>query len=139
MQYSDRNPASLSASLVSRLVSGFGVTESKGGLSLRNTMKYVQLPVVDDEMCSASIDLAKRTRKDVPSLTSNMFCAGLPEGGKDSCQGDSGGPFTLQHDGRAWAAGIVSWGVDCGKQGTYGVYTKVDNYVDWINNTIAGN
>lgn len=121
------------------MVSGFGLTEVNKTRIITNTLKYVQLPVVDEASCSASIDKAKKTKTNVPSLTRNMFCAGLPEGGKDSCQGDSGGPYTL-HDGhRFWAAGIVSWGVDCGQQGTYGVYTKVDNYLDWINNTITEN
>ncbi len=68
-----------------------------------------------------------------------MFCAGLPEGGKDSCLGDSGGPFVLRENGQYWAAGIVSWGVDCGQQGTYRVFTKVANYLDWIDQTIQEN
>lgn len=118
-------------------MSGFGLTGSKITRILTNTLKYVQLPVVDYDTCNASVASAKRTRTNVPSLTRNMFCAGFPEGGRDSCQGDSGGPYTLHDDGHFWAAGIVSWGVDCGMQGTYGVYTKVDNYLDWINNTIA--
>lgn len=101
---------------------------------LINDLKYVELPVVDRGICENSIDQLKRSgMRDIPGLTSNMFCAGVPEGGKDSCQGDSGGPYALWDGTRYWAAGIVSWGVDCGREGRYGVYTKVSNYVGWIN------
>lgn len=120
-------------------MSGFGLTEMGKRRILTNKLKYVQLPVVEQETCSASITLARKTKANVPDLTNNMFCAGFPEGGKDSCQGDSGGPFTLSDDGPFWAAGIVSWGVDCGQQGTYGVYTRVANYLGWINNTMQEN
>ena len=123
-----------------RLLSGFGLTEEGKQRILTNKLKYVQLPVVEQETCSNSITMVRRRRNNVPSLTDNMFCAGVPEGGKDSCQGDSGGPFAMADDnGRFWAAGIVSWGVDCGRQGTYGVYTTVANYLDWITKTMQEN
>ncbi|XP_068425833.1 transmembrane protease serine 9 [Clinocottus analis] len=121
------------------LVSGFGLSKMDNRWIFTNKMKFVQLPVVRQETCSNSINLLKRKRRDVPSLTENMFCAGFPEGGKDSCQGDSGGPFALRDDGRFWAAGINSWGIECGKQGTYGVYTRVSHYMDWINKTMQEN
>ncbi|KAM8734602.1 complement C1r subcomponent-like isoform 1-T1 [Acanthopagrus schlegelii] len=122
------------------LLSGFGFTEEGKQRILTNKLKYVQLPVVEQETCSNSITMVRRRRNNVPSLTDNMFCAGVPEGGKDSCQGDSGGPFAMADDnGRFWAAGIVSWGVDCGRQGTYGVYTTVANYLDWITKTMQEN
>uniref|UniRef100_A0A4W6CUB6 complement subcomponent C1r n=1 Tax=Lates calcarifer TaxID=8187 RepID=A0A4W6CUB6_LATCA len=121
------------------LVSGFGVTEENKIRKLTNKLKYVNLPVVDQGVCSRSITSLKRARANIPSLTNNMFCAGVPEGGKDSCQGDSGGPYALNDNGRFWAAGIVSWGVDCGKQGMYGVYTRVTSYVDWINKVMQEN
>ncbi|KAM9723877.1 complement component 1, r subcomponent [Menidia menidia] len=120
------------------MVSGFGVTDDGGSRILTNKLKYVQLPVVEQETCSHAFALLKQKSK-LPDVTNNMFCAGLPEGGKDSCQGDSGGPFTLTEDGRFWAAGIVSWGEKCGRKGTYGVYTKVANYVNWIRNIIQEN
>ena len=35
--------------------------------------------------------------------------------------------------------GIVSWGnPNCGTEGTYGVYTRVENFVDWVKaNTVV--
>ncbi|GLD63789.1 complement C1r-A subcomponent-like protein [Lates japonicus] len=86
------------------LVSGFGVTEENKIRMLTNKLKYVNLPVVDQGVCSRSITSLKRARANIPSLTDNMFCAGVPEGGKDSCQGDSGGPYALKDNGRFWAA-----------------------------------
>lgn len=129
----------LSSITVFRLVSGFGLSEVVGRRILTNTLKYVRLPVVEQDTCSASLTLQKTLKKNVPVLTDNMFCAGFPEGGMDSCQGDSGGPFTLNDNGRFWAAGIVSWGIECGKEGTYGVYTKTTNYLDWINKIMQEN
>ncbi len=121
-------------------MTGFGLAEIDKRRFLTNRLKYVELPVVDENTCSDSITLLKRQRTYVPSLTKNMFCAGVPEGGMDSCQGDNGGPFALtDDDGRFWAAGIVSWGVDCGQRGTYGVYTRVANYLDWIKKTMQEN
>ena len=118
-------------------MSGFGVTHEKNKQILTNKLKYARLPVVDDDECRQS--LLTETQTSVPYLTTNMFCAGLPDGKKDSCQGDSGGPFTLTDPvtNQFWAAGIVSWGLQCGK--TYGVYTKVTNYLDWINKIIEEN
>lgn len=100
------------------------------------SLKYVAVPVVDQETCRHSFAQLKRHRHNLPRLTDNMFCVGVPEGGRSSCLGDSGGPFALSDGGQFWAAGIDSWGVDCGKAAPYRVYTKVANYLDWINQTI---
>ncbi|XP_024125338.1 trypsin isoform X2 [Oryzias melastigma] len=61
-------------------------------------------------------------------ITNNMMCAGSRDGGKDSCQGDSGGPLFC--NGKF--EGIVSWGIGCGYASYPGVYTKVRNYLVWI-------
>ena len=53
-----------------------------------------------------------------------MFCAGYPEGGRDSCAGDSGGPLVI--NGRL--SGIVSYGNGCGRPDNPGVYTRVSAY-----------
>ncbi|CAL8340095.1 unnamed protein product [Lota lota] len=62
-------------------------------------------------------------------ITNNMICAGSRFGGKDSCQGDSGGPLICKNN----FEGIVSWGIGCANPYYPGVYTKVRNYLSWIN------
>ncbi|XP_029958965.1 complement component 1, r subcomponent isoform X2 [Salarias fasciatus] len=121
------------------LVSGFGTTGTINKRILTNKLKYLNLPLVSQQTCSASMTSLRRGTSEIPNLTDNMFCAGIPEGGKDSCQGDSGGPFTLTENGRFWAAGIVSWGANCGMKDRYGVYTRVANYVNWIKKTMQEN
>jgi len=69
-----------------------------------------------------------------------MLCAGWMKGGKDSCQGDSGGPLAYrQPNGQYVQVGVVSFGAGCARAGTPGVYVRLSNYIDWINNIISKN
>ncbi|CAF3827187.1 unnamed protein product [Rotaria magnacalcarata] len=79
----------------------------------------------DDPICRGSINDSQI-----------QFCAGLPEGGKDSCKGDSGGPI-FQWTGQYWEqVGIVSYGNGCARPGRPGIYTRLSYYYDWINNIL---
>jgi len=68
----------------------------------------------------------------------NMFCAGEPQGGKDSCQGDSGGPVTY-YDSTTNSfieVGLVSWGNGCAEAGYPGVYSRISSYINWISTLV---
>ncbi|XP_039996357.1 hepatocyte growth factor activator isoform X2 [Xiphias gladius] len=68
-------------------------------------------------------------------VTADMICAGL-NGCVDACQGDSGGPLACARNDVSFLYGIISWGEGCGRSGKPGVYTRVVNYIDWINSVI---
>ncbi|XP_007090895.1 serine protease 1 [Panthera pardus] len=107
------------------LISGWGNVQSFGE-NYPDVLQCLKAPILTDSAC----------RKAYPGqITSNMICLGFLEGGKDSCQGDSGGPVVCNNQ----LQGIVSWGAGCAQRGKPGVYTKVCNYVSWIQQTIAAN
>ena len=60
------------------------------------------------------------------------LCAGSRNEQKDTCEGDSGGP--LQEDSKCiyTVFGVTSFGAGCGTVGVPAVYTRVSNYIDWI-------
>ncbi|XP_075467906.1 anionic trypsin-2-like [Ascaphus truei] len=105
------------------LISGWGNTLSNG-VNYPDLLQCLDAPILTDQECHDAYP-----RK----ITDNMICVGYLEGGKDSCQGDSGGPVVC--NGKL--QGVVSWGIGCALSGYPGVYTKVCNYVSWIEETIA--
>ena len=50
------------------------------------------------------------------------------QGRSDACKGDSGGPLECNKK----LCGVVSWGRHCAEAGYPGVYTKVTEYISWI-------
>lgn len=98
------------------------------GVILSPIKLKVKLPIVEVDTCTnvyRSLNV---------ELNGNQVCAGGTRG-QDACMGDSGGPlmFYNRHHASWVASGVVSIGLkDCGLSGFPGVYTKVENYVDWI-------
>ncbi|XP_019602161.2 coagulation factor X [Rhinolophus sinicus] len=109
----------------SGIVSGFGRTHEKGRTS--TTLKMLEVPYVDRNTCKLSSRF---------TITPNMFCAGYDSKPEDACQGDSGGPHVTEFKNTYFVTGIVSWGEGCAQKGKYGVYTKVTNFLKWIDRSM---
>ncbi|KAG7308855.1 hypothetical protein JYU34_006116 [Plutella xylostella] len=79
-------------------------------------------------------------RKLPRGIAPEQLCAGDPEGKRDACQGDSGGPLQglTSRDGQYRIVGITSFGRGCGSK-VPGIYTRVYNYVDWIESVVWPN
>ncbi|XP_045025777.1 trypsin-1 [Daphnia magna] len=108
-------------------VSGWGTTSSGGVIS--DTLRSVDVPVVDDDTCNRAYGGTAAN----PEVYPSMLCAGdISNGGIDSCQGDSGGPLFTGTGASAVQHGIVSWGQGCALAGYPGVYTQVSFFLDWI-------
>ena len=94
---------------------------------------------------SLSEDTVNQMRKLLDSspqdrvITDNMICTAKFATRKDTCVGDSGGPlFAEVSRGRFIQVGLTSFSeAGCGmaEQGLFGVYTRVAQYIDWIEQT----
>ena len=106
---------------------GFGYAAGMFGLKEEDTYSLW------DEMVS---------RAAIP-MSANMLCSGTFEGGKTACSGDSGGPLVVPlADGTYIQAGVVSWGLSasngkgCEEKAQFSAYTRVSNYLPWLEETI---
>ncbi|XP_058668339.1 vitamin K-dependent protein C isoform X2 [Ammospiza caudacuta] len=90
-------------------------------------LRYIQIPIVPRNECAQAMH---------SQLSDNMLCAGSLGDRKDSCHGDSGGPMFTRYKDTWFLVGLVSWGEGCGRKGKFGVYTKVSQYLEWIQHHI---
>lgn len=106
-------------------VIGWGALKEGG--SQPSVLQQVTVLVQSNTECK------KNYGNDAPGgIVDHMICAAYPN--KDSCSGDSGGPMIIQSgpDSPWVQAGIVSWGIGCGKAPYPGVYTRVTSFMNWI-------
>jgi len=112
----------------SLLVSGWG--ETKDTNNNGEVLQQVELRKISNSDCNTWLHEIFGTKDEI---TSNMMCAGYKEGKKDACQGDSGGPLVMRDGDAHVLVGLVSWGYGCGDTSRPGIYTRVQNYIEWIN------
>ncbi|XP_069974258.1 transmembrane protease serine 9-like [Penaeus vannamei] len=112
---------------VDATITGWGAQQEGGSTS--GTLFEVTVPTMTNTECNTKYG---------GSITDNMICAGIPEGGKDSCQGDSGGPMVVEENGKWKLVGVVSWGYGCARPDRPGVYARVTQYLQWISDSTTG-
>ncbi|XP_065604023.1 vitamin K-dependent protein C-like isoform X2 [Cyrtonyx montezumae] len=108
------------------LVTGWGSTSDE----MRNysaLLSYIEIPIVPKNECAQVM---------TNMISDNMLCAGSLGDRKDSCSGDSGGPLATKYKDTWFLVGLVSWGEGCGRKEKFGVYTKVSQYLEWIQHHI---
>lgn len=110
------------------VVSGWGKRSENGPTS--RLLRRLMVPRIRTQECMEISNV---------SLTNNMFCAGYIEGKQDSCKGDSGGPLVTPYRNTTFLLGIVSWGKGCARPGSYGIYTRISNYLQWIHEHTSNN
>ena len=112
-------------------VLGWGST-TPDGFALTETLQKADLDFVSPDYCASQWS----------NLTGNQICAGEmnPQGTKqDSCRGDSGGPLVYRKDDQQWLVGVTSYGHEtCATDGVPAVYSRVDRYLPWLEETTSG-
>ncbi|XP_059130738.1 transmembrane protease serine 11G [Peromyscus eremicus] len=105
-------------------VTGWGALKANGPFP--NSLQEVEIEIISNDVCN-------QVNVYGGAISSGMICAGFLTGKLDACEGDSGGPLVMSNDRNIWyLLGIVSWGIDCGKENKPGIYTRVTHYRNWI-------
>lgn len=88
-------------------------------------LQAVGLPLLENRKCQIFYS-------DYDLLTSQL-CTLHNQTDRDACQGDSGGPlFCRDHQ-----VGVTSWGSGCGRENSPGIWTRVDQYMNWIEKLLS--
>ncbi|XP_028274581.1 transmembrane protease serine 4a isoform X2 [Parambassis ranga] len=114
----------------SMVVTGWGYLEENGNVS--PSLQKGNIPLISQSVCSSPTIYGSM-------ITQRMLCAGFMEGKVDACQGDSGGPLVHFTSSRWNLVGVVSWGVGCARERRPGVYSNVEEMLNWIYTVIEKN
>ncbi|KAG8234523.1 hypothetical protein J437_LFUL011099 [Ladona fulva] len=128
-------PAMGIQSLTSRVP---GETAGKTDDGSSNLLK-VRLDIYELSVCQKAYEVEIRSTNQLRrGIVNTMLCAGVLEGKRDTCQGDSGGP--LQYATRrkclyeVW--GVTSFGKVCAFPNSPSIYSKVFEYIPWIEDIV---
>ncbi|KAL9895542.1 trypsin-1-like [Glossina fuscipes fuscipes] len=115
------------------IVLGYGQT-SFAGIASENLLKAT-LKVYPQRQCEQDYPPDELSRNLKNGISKDFICAIDPENLRDTCQGDSGGPLVKVILEKPYIVGVTSFGVGCAS-GMPGIYTRVSEYVSWIEEII---
>lgn len=115
-------------------ITGWGATRFRGPTS--NILLEGLIQVTPQTDCKERFSQFKNVE-----IGDTKICARDLNDRIDACQGDSGGPMVIDERGsdgkyRYHLIGVVSFGYRCNVPGFPGVYTRVTEYDEWIQNKI---
>jgi hypothetical protein len=119
---------------------GWGLLEYLGPES--EELQKVSLTLMQNRDCQPYFNhIVRFTDKLKQGIVDSQVCAAAIEGGrlvggKDTCQGDSGGPLQITLKDNPCVhhvVGLTSFAAaGCAEENSPGVYTRVSEYIDWI-------
>ncbi|XP_064478216.1 phenoloxidase-activating factor 2-like isoform X2 [Ornithodoros turicata] len=110
-------------------ITGWGKQREGGGHA--TVLKEIRVPLWKNKDCEFAL---RRHFGAQFKLSDSSLCAG--EAGRDACDGDGGGPLVCERNTIWYQVGVVSFGVGCGRRDMPGVYSRVEDYRDWIHQVI---
>ncbi|CAH1175678.1 unnamed protein product [Phaedon cochleariae] len=116
------------------IATGWGKTSFAGDIS--SHLLKINLDLVPNDECRKFFRNTPKEFLDHGIDDEMQICAG---GGplQDTCQGDSGGPLQVLGDNQVYTiTGVTSFGKACGISKSPGIYTRIFNYLTWIEDTV---
>jgi len=114
-------------------ITGWGTLRSGG--STPRILQEATVGIVSNHDCCNKFGYS------CSQIDDSMICAqGRLDDGRitDACQGDSGGPLVCDHNGQWTLYGATSWGRGCAFDNYPGVWARVPEVMDWVEDTLAG-
>ncbi|CAI6344853.1 unnamed protein product [Macrosiphum euphorbiae] len=117
------------------MATGWGKTALDESVSTH--LLKVRLNTISTEECNNSfLYMPNKINKLAKGIDENsMLCTGKTENQNDTCSGDSGGPIQIKHNSYKCMysqIGITSFGQMCGNEDSSSAFTRVSNYISWI-------
>jgi transmembrane serine protease 3 len=126
------------------IATGWGLLEYAGSPS--DELQKLSLTLMQNRDCQLYFtEFIKNSEKLKRGIVDGHLCAGAIvagtlAGGKDTCQGDSGGPLQITLEDNPcvhYVVGLTSFtGAGCGIENSPGIYTRVSEYIDWIESKV---